>query len=227
VRPVTAVLVLVMAMTCILVAQNAQSARSALASAPRLVIAKSNIVAGDVVLVPVAIRAAPEVGTIEFELHYDSNALALSSIVKGSMLDMASTMESDLTMPGRAIVRIQTLQNPLAGNGELCKARIVVSKDAPQATHSLTLANVRAHRVARTPDGRGTEGAEVSLAVVSGRLRIIEAPVPIWVVGSVVGVLVIVVAYSLWTKPPQVMRTRRSLPTTLRDPPSLDGGFVI
>jgi hypothetical protein len=204
------------------------AAPTALASGPTLVVSKSNLVAGDVVLVPMALRAAPDLGVVEFELHYDANVLRLTSIAKGAMLGEQSTIEAELTAPGRAIVRIHTAQHPLTGDGELCKARIVLPDDAPQAAHPLTLTNVQARRVARSQGDARHDVAHVNLAVASGQLRVIDSPLPIWVLGAVAGAFILVVAHSLWTTPPRFLGAmRRARTQEQASPPSLDRDLVV
>src|SRR5262245_39567271 len=144
---------------------------------PRLVVAKSRVVPGEEVSVPIVIGAAPDVGAVQAEVVYDGAALELKSIEKGRMLSEHSTLEADTRSPGRAVVRILSPQQPLEGDGELFKARFATRSDSPQAGHRITLRDVKAWRVERSQGDSSFDQSEVSLAAYAGELRIVDKPV--------------------------------------------------
>jgi hypothetical protein len=84
---------------------------------------------------------------------------------------------------------------PISGDGEVLKARFVVRRDAPQIAHKLVLENVRVSAPAN--DNENTQDtADLLVAVAPGEIRVIEPAVPIWIMGGVLAVAVVVVLMS-------------------------------
>lgn len=183
---------------------RAQAPFPAEPTGPRLMVAKSRVVPGDEINVPVKLGAAPDVGVVQLELTYDAKELKLKSIEKGAMLSEHSTIEADTQSPGRATVRINSAQQPLDGDGELFKARFATSDRARQAGHTLNLENVRAWRVARSQGDAPSEESEVQLSVYPGVLRVTDRPVSIWVMGAIGAILCIVLYRSFMHDGPAV-----------------------
>lgn len=166
-----------------------QSSPPSTVTGPAIVLAKSRAVAGQEMTAPVWLQSAPELDGLSFEFVYDHKALDLKAIEPASTIAQTATLNSDTTSPGRAIVRIDS-QQPLDGDAELFRARIVVRADAPQTEHKLTIENVSAWRLGSSQGDGSPDQRKVHLAVNPGKI-VIDDAVPIWVVGGVIGAAII------------------------------------
>lgn len=185
----------------------AQTPKAPPPSGPRLVVARSRVVPGDVIRVPVALGDAPDLASVQLEFIYDATKLNIASIDRGAMLGEQATIESDIhSTPGRAIVRVNSAQQPLSGDGELFKVRFAIDDDAPQFGHKLSVENVRALRVVASQGDGPSEQAEVRLGAFAGELRVINRPVSVWVLGSIATVVIVVIISSFRSSRPLVQK---------------------
>ncbi len=194
----------------------AQTPRVAPPTGPRVVVPRSRAVPGDEIRMPVALGDAPDLGSVQMEFVYDATKLNVTSIERGAMLGEHATIESDIhSTPGRAIVRINSPQQPLSGDGELFKVRFAIDENAPQFGHKISVENIRAFRVVGSQGDGAAEQTEVRLGAFAGELRVINRPVSVWILGSIALVVVGVIVTSFKSSRPVVQEQASLEPVTV------------
>ncbi|CAN5507566.1 hypothetical protein BH09PLA1_BH09PLA1_20140 [soil metagenome] len=147
-------------------------------------LAESQAVAGQEITTPVWIEDASRLETLQFDLVYDNGALEFKGITVGSMTETNGLVTVAVSSPGRASIQF-TSKRPVEGDGELLRAKFLVRADATYAAHKLDVQNVRAQRIARHDSGDAPLLAAVPVNVDPGEVRVVDPPVPLWVLLSV------------------------------------------
>jgi hypothetical protein len=80
--------------------------------------------------IPITLSEGGGVTSAEFRLHYDPALLTISAVTRGDSLPPAATLQSDLTVPGAAFVRILSTTGLGSGTREILRFTATVPANA-------------------------------------------------------------------------------------------------